>query len=66
MIDKDRADREEKEGESGSGPRRTAQFTVFDQRFRLRQDTDGARCTECDSDQRNERLEHHQQFGASG
>ncbi len=41
-------------------------LAVFDQRFRLRQNTDGARCAERDSDQRNERLEHHQQLCASG
>jgi len=35
-------------------------LAAFDQRLRLRQNTDGARGTECDSDQRNERLEHHQ------
>ena len=41
-------------------------LAVFDQRIQLRQNTDGARGAECDSDQRNERLEHHQQLGPSG
>jgi hypothetical protein len=66
MIGKDRTDREEKEGDAGGCPERTTQFAVFAQRLRLRQNSDGTRGAERDSDQRNERLEHHQQLGPSG